>query len=234
MRIEIWSDVVCPWCYIGKRRLETALPAFREAHPDAEVDVHWRSYELDPASPRVPTQTVAEHLGAKYGGGAAGGQQMIDRVEAVAAEEGLVYRLGEAQRANTVDAHRLLHLAHEEGRQDELKEALLAAYFLHARNVADHDVLAGVAAEVGLDEVRVKEVLTSGEYADAVEADVRQAVAYGATGVPFFVVDQKYGVAGAQPADVLGQVLERAWTESRPALDVVGGEDACGPDGCAI
>jgi predicted DsbA family dithiol-disulfide isomerase len=159
---------------------------------------------------------------------------MIDRVEAVAAEEGLVYRLGEAQRANTVDAHRLLHLAHEEGRQDELKEALLAAYFLHARNVADHDVLAGVAAEVGLDEVRVKEVLTSGEYADAVEADVRQAVAYGATGVPFFVVDQKYGVAGAQPADVLGQVLERAWTESRPALDVVGGEDACGPDGCAI
>ena len=234
MRIEIWSDVVCPWCYIGKRRMETALAAFQQAHPDAEVDVHWRSYELDPSAPSVPTQTVAEHLGAKYGGGAAGGQQMIDRVEAVAAEEGLLYRLGKAQRANTVDAHRLLHLAQEEGRQGELKEALLAAYFVDGRNVADHDELTRIAAEVGLDEVRVKEVLTTTAYADAVEADVRQAVAYGATGVPFFVIDQKYGVAGAQPVDVLGQVLERAWTESRPALDVVGGEDACGPDGCAI
>jgi predicted DsbA family dithiol-disulfide isomerase len=234
MRIEIWSDVVCPWCYIGKRRMETALAAFQQAHPDAEVDVHWRSFELDPSAPNVPTQTVAEHLGAKYGGGAAGGQQMIDRVEAVAAEEGLVYRLGKAQRANTVDAHRLLHLAQDEGRQGELKEALLAAYFVEARNVADHDELTRIAAAVGLDEVRVKEVLTTTEYADAVEADVRQAVAYGATGVPFFVVDQKYGVAGAQPADVLGQVLERAWTESRPALDVVGGDDSCGPDGCAI
>jgi predicted DsbA family dithiol-disulfide isomerase len=234
MRIEIWSDVVCPWCYIGKRRMETALAAFQQAHPDAEVDVHWRSYELDPSAPSVPTQTVAEHLGAKYGGGAAGGQQMIDRVEAVAAEEGLLYRLGKAQRANTVDAHRLLHLAQDEGRQGELKEALLAAYFVDGRNVADHDELTRIAAEVGLDEVRVKEVLTTTAYADAVEADVRQAVAYGATGVPFFVIDQKYGVAGAQPADVLGQVLERAWTESRPALDVVGGEDACGPDGCAI
>jgi predicted DsbA family dithiol-disulfide isomerase len=234
MRIEIWSDVVCPWCYIGKRRMETALAAFQQAHPDAEVDVHWRSYELDASAPSVPTQTVAEHLGAKYGGGAAGGQQMIDRVEAVAAEEGLLYRLGKAQRANTVDAHRLLHLAQDEGRQGELKEALLAAYFVDGRNVADHDELTRIAAEVGLDEVRVKEVLTTTAYADAVEADVRQAVAYGATGVPFFVIDQKYGVAGAQPADVLGQVLERAWTESRPALDVVGGEDACGPDGCAI
>jgi predicted DsbA family dithiol-disulfide isomerase len=234
MRIEIWSDVVCPWCYIGKRRMETALAAFQQAHPDAEVDVHWRSYELDPSAPSVPTQTVAEHLGAKYGGGAAGGQQMIDRVEAVGAEEGLLYRLGKAQRANTVDAHRLLHLAQDEGRQGELKEALLAAYFVDGRNVADHDELTRIAAEVGLDEVRVKEVLTTTAYADAVEADVRQAVAYGATGVPFFVIDQKYGVAGAQPADVLGQVLERAWTESRPALDVVGGEDACGPDGCAI
>jgi predicted DsbA family dithiol-disulfide isomerase len=236
MRIEIWSDVVCPWCYIGKRRLETALAGFGRAHPDAEVEVVWRSYELDPSAPAVPTHTVAEHLGAKYGGGPEAGQQMIDRVEAVAAEEGLVYRLGQAQRANTVDAHRLLHLALEDGpgRQGELKEALLAAYFLEARNVADHAVLAEIAAAVGLDEVRVKEVLTTGEYADAVEADVRQAGAYGATGVPFFVVDQRYGVAGAQPADVLGQVLERAWTESRPALDVVGGADACGPDGCPV
>ena len=234
MRIEIWSDVVCPWCYIGKRRLETALSHF--VHRD-EVEVVWRSYQLDPAAPTTPEQTVAEHLGQKYGGGPAAGRQMVDRVEAVAAEEGLVYRLAEAQRANTLDAHRLLHLAHEEGRQGELKEALLAAYFLHARNVADPDVLAGIAREVGLDEVRVKEVLTTDRFADAVEADVRQAAAYGATGVPFFVVDGRYGVSGAQPAEAFAQVLERAWAAAHPPLDLIGGPDggeACGPDGCPV
>ncbi|HEU4811391.1 MAG TPA: DsbA family oxidoreductase, partial [Nocardioides sp.] len=192
----------------------------------------WRSYQLDPSAPAVPDQSVAEYLGTKYGGGPAAGQQMIDRVEAVAAEEGLLYRLSEAQRANTVDAHRLLHLAAEHGRQGELKEALLAAYFLNAQNVADPDVLSRVAGEVGLDDVRVKEVLTGDEYADAVEADIRQAAAYGATGVPFFVIDGRYGVAGAQPREAFAQVLERAWADTHPALEVIGGDDACGPDGC--
>src|SRR6476660_2701857 len=130
MRIEIWSDVVCPWCFIGKRRLEKALAAF----PHDDVEVVYRSFELDPSSPKVPTQTVAEHLGAKFGGGAAAGQQMVERVEAVAAEEGLLFRLGECMRANTVDAHRLLHLALAESpeRQRALKEELLSAYFLRA------------------------------------------------------------------------------------------------------
>lgn len=232
MKIEIWSDIVCPWCYIGKRRLEAALADFGRSHPDAAVEIVWRSYQLDPSAPAVPDQSVAEYLGAKYGGGPAAGQQMIDRVEAVAAEEGLLYRLGEAQRANTVDAHRLLHLAAEQGMQGELKEALLAAYFLDAENVADPDVLARVAGQVGLDDVRVKEVLTGDEYADAVEADIRQAAAYGATGVPFFVVDGRYGVAGAQPSDVLTQVLDRAWADVHPALEVIAGDDVCGPDGC--
>ena len=232
MRIEIWSDVVCPWCYIGKRRLETALSHFE--HRD-EVEIVWRSYQLDPGAPTEPTESTTTMLARKYGQSPDGAQQMQDRVEAVAAEEGLVYRLAEAQRANTLDAHRLLHLAHEEGRQGELKEALLAAYFLHARNVADPDVLAGIAREVGLDEVRVKEVLTTDRFADAVEADVRQAAAYGATGAPFFVVDGRYGVSGAQPAEAFAQVLERAWADAHPALDLVGGPDggeACGPDGC--
>ena len=233
MKIEIWSDIVCPWCYIGKRRLESALTDFGASHPEAEVEIVWRSYQLDPSAPVVPDRSVAEHLGAKYGGGPVAGQQMIDRVEAVAAEEGLLYRLAEARRANTVDAHRLLHLAADEGRQGALKEALLAAYFLHAENVADPDVLARVSGEVGLDEVRVKEVLTGDEYADAVEADIRQAAAYGATGVPFFVVDGRYGVAGAQPVEAFAQVLERAWADAHPALDVIGGDEVCGPDGCA-
>ena len=234
MRIEIWSDVVCPWCYIGKRRLEKALAAFDHAD---DVEIVWRSFELDPSAPKVPVETVAEALGRKYGGGPEAGRQMIDRVEAVAAEEGLLFRHHQSLRVSTVDAHRLLHLALETGGpalQGRLKEALLSAYFVETENVADHDTLLRVAAGVGLDEVRVKEVLTTAEYADAVEADVREAAALGATGVPFYVVDRKYGVSGAQPSEVFVQVLERAWSEAHPTLDLVGGADACGPDGCAI
>lgn len=229
MRIEIWSDVVCPWCYIGKRRLETALSEF--PHAD-EVEVVWRSFQLDPSAPNTPVETVAEHLGRKYGGGAAGGRQMVDRVEAVAAEEGMIWRHHESLRVGTIDAHRLLHAAGD--LRGELKEALLRAYFVEAQNVADHETLTRIATEVGLDEVAVKEVLTTDQYADDVEADIRQAAAYGATGVPFFVIDQRYGVSGAQPADTFRQVLERAWADSHPAIEVIGGEDACGPDGCAI
>ena len=234
MRIEIWSDVVCPWCYIGKRRIEKALADF--PHRD-EVEVVWRSYQLDPGAPTEPTETVAEHLGRKYGGGAAGGQQMIDRVEAVAAEEGLLYRLGQAQRVGTVDAHRLIHLALAEGGpqlQGQVKEALLSAYFIEAANVADHATLRRVATAAGLDVARVDEVLGSREYEDAVWADIEKAQRYGATGVPFYVVDDKYGVSGAQPAEAFTQVLERAWADSHPSLQMVGQGEECGPDGCAI
>jgi predicted DsbA family dithiol-disulfide isomerase len=229
MRIEIWSDVVCPWCYIGKRRLEAALAEF--PHAD-QVEVVWRSFQLDPSAPDTPVETVAEHLGRKYGGGADGGRQMIDRVEAVAAEEGMIWRHHESLRVGTVDAHRLLHAAGV--LRGDLKEALLRAYFVEAANVADHETLTRIATEVGLDEVTVKEVLTSDRYADEVEADLRQAVSYGATGVPFFVIDQKYGISGAQPVDTFRQVLDRAWADAQPAIEVIGGEDACGPDGCAI
>jgi predicted DsbA family dithiol-disulfide isomerase len=232
VRIEIWSDVVCPWCYIGKRRLEKALAGF-----DHEVDIVWRSFELDPSAPKVPVETVAEALGRKYGGGPDAGRQMIDRVEAVAAEEGLLFRHHRSLRVSTVDAHRVLHLALETGGaelQGRLKEALLSAYFIETENVADHDTLLRIATGVGLDEVRVKEVLAGDEFADAVEADIREAAALGATGVPFYVVDRKYGVSGAQPSEVFTQVLERAWADAHPVLDLVGGADACGPDGCAI
>ena len=229
MRIEIWSDVVCPWCYIGKRRLESALEEFPH-----EVEILWRSYQLDPGAPAVPTETVAESLGRKYGGGAEAGRAMIDRVEAVAAEEGLLFRHHESLRANTTDAHRLLHLAHAEGLQGDLKEALLDAYFVQTQNVADHGTLRKIASGVGLDAQRVDDVLGSEEYLDEVWADISRAQAYGATGVPFFVVDGKYGVSGAQPTEVFAQVLERAWGESHPTLEVIGGDDACGPDGCAV
>ncbi len=233
----MWSDVVCPWCYIGKRRLEAALAQVPALQEDGSLEIVYRSYQLDPAAPRTPDQTVAEHLGAKYGGGPDAGRQMIDRVEAVAAEEGLLFRLGEAQRANTLDAHRLLHLALERGGpalQGVLKEELLAAYFLRAENVADPDLLRRTAEKAGLAGDEVERVLASQDYADAVERDIREAAALGATGVPFFVVDRKYGIAGAQPVDSFVQVLQRAWSESRPALEHVGHDaEVCGPDGCA-
>ncbi len=234
MRIEIWSDVVCPWCYIGKRRLETALADFDHAD---EVEVVWRSFQLDPSSPREATGTIAEHLGHKYGGGVDAGRQMIAKVSQVAAEEGLAFSYADAQRASTVDAHRLLHLALAEGgpeRQGALKERLLESYFVRAENPADTSVLRAVAVAAGLPQQRVDDVLASDEYADAVDADQQQAVAYGASGVPFYVVDQKFGVSGAQPAEVFGQVLERAWHESHPGVQVLATGDACGPEGCAV
>jgi predicted DsbA family dithiol-disulfide isomerase len=232
MEIEIWSDVVCPWCYIGKRRLEKALADFPH-----EVNVTWRSFQLDPGAPTEPVETVAQALGRKYGGGETAGRQMIDRVEAVAAEEGMLWRHHQSLRVGTVDAHRLLHLALHDGGtklQGALKERLLAAYFMEAANVADHAVLRGLAAEVGLDAARVDEVLAGSEFLDEVYADQQQAGAYGATGVPFFVIEKRYGVSGAQPADALRDVLDRAWSDAHPVLTVLEGDDACGPDGCSI
>ena len=237
VKIEIWSDVVCPWCYIGKRRIENALAGFEHAD---EVEVHWRSFQLDPGAPTEPTESAAAMIARKYGQSAAGAQQMQDRVEAVAAEEGLVYRLSQTLHLNTVDAHRLIHLAHEQGGnelQGRVKEALLKAYFTDARNVADHAVLREVALAAGLEPTRVDEVLASREFEAEVHADAEQAQAYGATGVPFFVIDQKYGVSGAQPTEVFTQVLEKAWSASHPRIEVLAtgdGAEACGPDGCAI
>jgi predicted DsbA family dithiol-disulfide isomerase len=239
MQVEIWSDVVCPWCFIGKRRLEAALDTF--AHRD-EVTVELRSFELDPTAPIPATERMEEVLGRKYGGGVANARRMMANVTELAAEEGLEYHLDQTLRGNTADAHRLLHLALREGGprvQATLGEALMTAYFTRAEDVTDHDVLRKAATEAGLDAVRVDEVLVSREYADAVRVDVDQARAFGATGVPFFVFDRKYAVAGAQPTEVFSDVLERAWAEHTPPLRLVGDstgdgidDGVCGPDGC--
>ncbi len=235
MRIEIWSDVVCPWCFVGKRRLETALSTFEHAD---EVEVVYRSFELDPTAPHHGHELSTGVIARKYGRPEAEMRQMQQQLIDTAAEEGLAMRLFDTVHTNTIDAHRLLHLALETGGpalQRELKEALLSAYFEQAQDIGDHDVLAATATSVGLDETRVREVLGSDEYADAVQADIAQARAYGATGVPFFVIDQAYGISGAQPAEVFSQVLDQAWTASHPVLQMAGGDaDACGPDGCAI
>jgi predicted DsbA family dithiol-disulfide isomerase len=233
MRIEIWSDIACPWCYIGKRRLETALAGF--GHGD-DVEVVYRSFQLDPTAPTTVSETAQEMLASRYGVTRAEAAQMQERVTELAAAEGMTWRHHETLHANTLDAHRLLHLAKEEGRQAELKEALFAANFAQARNLADHAVLREIAVGAGLGADRVDAVLAGDEFAADVRADVDQARAYGATGVPFFVVDQKYGVSGAQPTETFGQLLERAWSESHPTVELVAGaaDGACGPDGCAI
>lgn len=235
MRIEIWSDVVYPWCYVGKRRLETALSTFEHAD---DVEVVYRSFQLDPSAPHHGHELTTGVVARKYGRTEAQMRQMQQQLIDLAAEEGLAFRLFETVHTNTVDAHRLLQLALETGGpalQRELKEALLAAYFLRAEDVGDHGVLTAVATAAGLDGARVAEVLAGDEYADAVAADIAQARAYGATGVPFFVVDQKYGVSGAQPAEAFSQVLEQAWGAAHPVLQMTGGEaEACGPDGCPV
>jgi predicted DsbA family dithiol-disulfide isomerase len=236
MRIEVWSDVVCPWCYIGKRHLEAALEGFD--HSD-DVEVVYRSFELDPSAPEVPVETTVESLAKKFGTDVEGARELMARADGVAASVGLEFHHADAPHARTVTAHRLLHLALAEGGtelQGQLKERLLAAYFTRGDDVGDRETLRRVAVDAGVDATRVDEVLASEDYLDAVHEDIAQARAYGATGVPFFVVDQRYAVSGAQPTEVFSQLLDRAWTESHPAVELVGGPgaDACGPDGCAI
>ncbi len=252
LTVEVWSDVVCPWCYIGKRRLEAAVE-----QTGVEVRVVWRSFQLDPTSPRKGEPghggDVATYLGEKYGGGREAGLQMNARVSAVAAEDGLEYHLDRAVRGSTTDAHRLLHLAgtvDPDGTarlQDTLKERFLRAYFTDGLDVSDPDVLRGLAVEAGLPAQQVDDVLASSAFARDVLTDQAQAQAYGASGVPFTVVDQKYGVSGAQPVEVFAEALRRAAADRVPTLVTVdapgstGASDgpgasgeACGPDGCAI
>jgi predicted DsbA family dithiol-disulfide isomerase len=230
MQVEVWSDVVCPWCYIGKRRLESALEQF--PHRD-QVEVVWRSFQLDPTVPEGETHPTLAALAAKYGRDVDEMRATMAQVEQVAAGEGLEYHLADAVSGNTLLAHQLLHLAAERGLGGELKERLLHAYFEEGRSVFDVDSLAALGAEVGLDEAEAREVLTDRRYLDAVRQDAATAQALGATGVPFFVVDRKYGAAGAQPAELLLQILERAWAEANPLITVPAAE-GCADDSCTV
>jgi predicted DsbA family dithiol-disulfide isomerase len=237
VKVEIWSDVVCPWCHIGKRRFEAALARF--PHRDA-VEVEWKAFELDPGAtsagagePVSPTG-YAERLARKYGTSVAGGQQMTDHMTQQAAAEGLDFRFDRAVRANTFDAHQVIHLAAERGVQDAVKERLLTAYFIEGEAVGDRETLVRLAAEAGLDGEEVRAALEDQRYAGAVRSDEAEAASLGISGVPFFVVDRKYGVDGAQSADALLQVLERAWAERSPLISVTGDGAVCGPDGCSV
>ena len=208
MKVEIWSDVACPWCYVGKRRLEVALSRF--AHRD-DVDVRWRSFELDPSAPAVRPGAYADRLAAKYGVSVAAAEKTIEGMVEAGARHGLVLRFDRARPANTFDAHRLLHLAAELGVQHDLVERLLRATFTEGATIADPDVLFALATGAGLDPTEARAVLDSDAFAADVRHDERRAADLGITSVPYFVVADTFGVAGAQPPDVLLGVLEEAW-----------------------
>ncbi|HEY3595344.1 MAG TPA: DsbA family oxidoreductase [Polyangiaceae bacterium] len=231
LRVDIWSDIACPWCYIGKRHLEAALAQF--AHRD-QVEVVWHAFELNPSSPREVerTSSYGERLARKYGSSVAEAEQRIARMTDIASADGLSFRFDRIKPGNTFDAHRVVHMALEHGVQDAVKERFLRAYMTEGEAIGQPDVVARLAGEAGLDAEEVREKLAIGEYVDEVRADEEQARELGITGVPFFVVAERYAVSGAQPAEVLLQMLDRAWNElaEQPAPFAEGA--SCGPDGC--
>jgi predicted DsbA family dithiol-disulfide isomerase len=214
LAVEIWSDVVCPWCYIGKRRFESALAQFE--HRD-DVELRWRSFELDPDAPRIAEVTGPERLAAKYGVSLEQARAMNANVTGIAAGEGLEYRLDRTRGGNTFDAHRLIQLAADEGIQDAVKERLMRGYFTEGEPIGDHDALARLTADAGLDPAAARALLAGDAHADSVRADEQLARQLGITAVPFFVLDRRYGVSGAQPAEILLGALQQAWEESHSA-----------------
>ncbi len=211
MQVEIWSDVVCPWCYLGKRRFEQALDAFD--HRD-QVDVVYRSFELDPSAPTNVSTPTVDLLAGKYGMSIQQANDAQRQMEQRAAADGLTFNMDGLLSGNTRDAHRLLHLAKARGRQPELTERLHRAYFTEQTSIFDHSSLSALAVEVGLDSDEVERVLAGDEYAHEVAEDEAIAGQLGATGVPFFVIDRRYGISGAQPADTILSALQQAFAEA--------------------
>jgi predicted DsbA family dithiol-disulfide isomerase len=210
MKVEIWSDVVCPFCYIGKRNFEKALAAFSARE---KVEVVWRSYQLDPDLKTTPGQSLHEYLADRKGFSTDRARQMGNQVTQTAKGAGLTFRLDQAVVANTHDAHRLIHLAAARGLQDQAEERLFAAYFTEGRDVSDHDTLLELGTDIGLDAGEVKQVLQSDAYAAEVQTDQDEAMQVGARGVPFFVFGEKYAVSGAQPSEVFAGALRQTWEE---------------------
>ncbi len=234
MHIEIWSDVVCPWCYIGKRRFEAALARF--AHRD-QVVVQWRSFELDPHAPRRTEGSINDLLAQKLGVSLAQAAAMHRQVIDLAAREGLDYQLDRTKPGNTFDAHRLIHLAAAHNLQAEAKERLLRAYFTEGLPISDLDTLATIGTELGIAGGEVRAMLASDAYADEVRADQRRAAAFGIRGVPFFVIDEQYGVSGAQAPAVFLDALEQAWSASHPLTllrTTAAGDSSCDDGSCAV
>jgi predicted DsbA family dithiol-disulfide isomerase len=247
MRIDVWSDIACPWCYVGKRRLEAALGRF--SRRDA-TEVVWRAFELDPAAPRERDRSrpYAERLAQKYRSSVEQAAAMIKRMTDLASLDGLRFDFERIRPGNTFDAHRLIHLAGERGVQDAVKERLLRAYMTEGEAIGDPETLVRLASEAGLDGQEARAVLAGDRYTAEVRADEAEAQEIGVSGVPFFVIGGRYALSGAQSADVILGALDRAWSEleARPVMveeqEQEQGQEqdqeeesqgaTCGPDGC--
>lgn len=208
MRVDVWADIVCPWCAIGAAHLDVALTAFEGAD---QVRVVWRSFELDPGAPPVRDGDYAALLARKYGASLAGGQAMIDRMHAAAARAGLEFHLERAHPGNSFDAHRLTHLAAACGRQQAVATRLTHGYLAEGVPIGDRETLAALTVDAGLDADAVRDVLDGTAYADSVRADEAEALRLGVDAVPLFLFDGRLAVPGAQPPDVLLQALRRVW-----------------------
>lgn len=232
MKVEIFSDVACPWCAIGKRRFESALAQFDHAE---DVEVRWRSFELDPTAPLRSDADAATHLAHKYGTSPDEARSRLASMASMAAAEGRELNFDTVQRTNTFDAHRLLHYAYEVGVQDALKERLFDAYFSEGETIGDPETLVRLGEQVGLDPEKCAEVLASGRYGDEVRSDERDAHDLGIGGVPFFVIDRHFGISGAQSAEVILDVLNRAWSSNHLSVVVppTGGQ-VCDDESCEV
>ena len=232
LRVDVWSDIACPWCYVGKRHLEAAL---KELPGGGDVEVHWRAFELDPSAPaeRERETSYAGRIARKYGCSEAEAEGMVQRMVDVAREDGLDFHFERIRTGNMFDAHRVIHLAHERGVQDAVKERFLLAYMTEGALMSDAETLVRLGAEAGLDAEEVRATLASDRYAREVRADEHDAKELDITGVPFFVVDGKYAISGAQPSSVLLKALTLAADARAKTKPVLFAEGAvCGPDGC--
>jgi len=233
VKVEIWSDYVCPFCYIGKRRFEDGLQRF--ANKDA-VEVVYKSFELDPNTPRDGNPSVYELLAAKYGMSREQAEANTNNLTQQAQALGLEYHMDRTIQTNTFDAHRLTHFAATKGKHVEMTERLLKAHFTDTLHLGNHDTLADLAVEVGLDRAEAMRVLADGEYASEVRKDEQEAAQLGARGVPFFVINRKYGISGAQPSEVFLEALQKAWDEEHPLIVLGNAAEGtiCTDDGCAV
>ena len=235
MKIDIWTDILCPFCYLGRRRFEQALERFE--HRD-EVEVQWHSFELDRSAPPVDDEDLPTHIASKYGTTLEAAVAQHETLAAQFAEVGLEFNWREAKRGNTFDAHRLVHLAEEVGgaaAADRAHGRLMRAYFTDGLAIGDREALVALAPELGLDADSVRDVLESDDFGNHVRSDEATAKMLGITGVPFFVLDRRYGLSGAQPAELFDQALAQAWADKDAAREPAmsgGGCGGCGPEGC--
>jgi predicted DsbA family dithiol-disulfide isomerase len=225
VNVEIWSDIACPWCYVGKRRFEAALAAYEQRD---DVTVTWRAFELDPSAPREREGDGAQHLADKYGMSRADAVAAQQRLTDTAAGDGLEFHFDLARGGNTHDAHRLVALAATHDAQDAMEERLMRAYLTEGELISDHAVLARLADEVGLPTAQVADVLAGDRFGAHVREDEATAAKLGIHAVPFFVVDRRIGASGAQPPEALLELLRQA----QPAVEVLADGATCGPDGC--